>query len=286
MYYDFSSSLPSEGVGAELPSFQPPLQAAPEAFEKDLDDIFNLDDQFPTPDDLLHVFPDMIPPSPARAPPTSDYFSTPSPTSNYPPRFDFGSMLDAVDPKRIMFSDPFAFIDSSGPQPSPALLPNGRITAAEAQYDDGPDRPPPVGISPYTLATGFQGPPLPRQMDPPVCATSTKQSRTGPIRTKHICPYPDCGLILTSGRESNLKAHIETHNPNRKKPFVCPEKDCGHPFVRSNDFTRHMQSRHGYQKEAAFAARRRLVTVRRPGKYFEVCPDGFSTELPDIATLL
>ncbi|KAH9021692.1 hypothetical protein EDB83DRAFT_2431146 [Lactarius deliciosus] len=165
-----------------------------------------------------------------------------------------------------MFSDPSAFLDSSGPQPSPGLFPNSYITVAEAQHDDGPDRPPPVGISPYTLSTVFQGPPQPRQMDPLVCATSTQQSRTGPIRTKHICPH--CSLILTSGRESNLRAHIDTHNLNREKPFVCPENDCGHPFVRSNDFIRHLQSRHGYQKEAAFGARR-LVKVRRPGKCFE-----------------
>ncbi|KAH9164272.1 hypothetical protein EDB89DRAFT_440173 [Lactarius sanguifluus] len=257
MYYDFLSSLPSEGVGAELPSFQPSLQAAPEVFEKDLDDNLDLDAQFPTLDDLLHIFPD-IPPSPGLAwpsksiyttessagPATSDYFTTPSSISNDPARFDFGSQLDAVDPKRIIFSDPSAFLDSSGPQPSSALFPNNCITVTEAQYDDGPDRPP-VGISPYTLSTAFQGPSLPRQMDPPVCASSTKQSCTGPIRTKHICPH--CGLILTSGRESNLKAHIDTHDLNRKKPFVCPENDCGHPFVRSNDFIRHMQSRHGYQ---------------------------------------
>ncbi|KAH8977917.1 hypothetical protein EDB92DRAFT_1913433 [Lactarius akahatsu] len=190
----------------------------------------------------------------------------PSSISNYPAHLDFGSQLNAVDPKRIMFSDPSSFLDSSGPQPSSALFPNGCITVAEAQYDDGPDRPP-VGISPYTLATAFPGPPLPRQMDPPICATSIKQSRTGPIRTKHICPH--CGLsILTSGRESNLKAHIETHNLNREKPFVCPENYCGHPFVRSNDFIRHMQSRHGYQKEAAFDARRRLVKARRSGEMF------------------
>ncbi|KAH9055719.1 hypothetical protein EDB87DRAFT_1761498 [Lactarius vividus] len=274
---DFLLSLPSEGVRAELPAFLPSLQAAPEAFEKYLDDNFGMDDHFPSLDELSRVFPD-IPTSPAlgsssksiyttessAGPATSDY--TTFSTSNHPAHFDFGSQLNAVDPKRIMFSDLSAFpdFDFSGLQLSPTLFQNVCVTVAETQYADGPDQPP-VGIPPYTtLSTDFQSPPPPYPTDPPVCATSTTQSCTGPIRTKHTCPH--CGLILTSGRESNLKAHIETHNPNRKKPFVCPENDCGHPFARRNDLKRHMQSQHGDQGEVTNPVSQRVWgTFEHPG---------------------
>lgn len=39
-------------------------------------------------------------------------------------------------------------------------------------------------------------------------------------------------------------AHMETHNPKRK-PFVCPESDCGYPFTRKHDLERHILSTHG-----------------------------------------
>ncbi|KAI9445782.1 hypothetical protein BJY52DRAFT_409895, partial [Lactarius psammicola] len=51
--------------------------------------------------------------------------------------------------------------------------------------------------------------------------------------------------FLESARKHNLKTHMETHNPNRKRPYVCPEGDCGHPFTRKHDLKRHVESMHG-----------------------------------------
>ncbi|KAH9028219.1 hypothetical protein EDB85DRAFT_1971448 [Lactarius pseudohatsudake] len=177
-------------------------------------------------------------------PATSEYSSATNYTSDYPAHFDFTSQLNAIDPKRTIFSDPSVFLDSSGLQLSPALFPD--VCVAEAQSDDGFNGPP-VGISPHVLSAAFQGPTSPYQTDPPVGAASAKKSRTGPIKEEYTCP--ECGRVLTSGRKSNLKSHIDTHNPHRKRPFVCPHSDCSHRFVRSNDLKRHipthMRSQHG-----------------------------------------
>ncbi|KAI9437240.1 hypothetical protein H4582DRAFT_336044 [Lactarius indigo] len=253
---DPSLFLPFEGVNPALPSFRPP-QGHLEAFYKDLDLLDNpdLDSQFPTLDDLSYAFHNSTPlpglalPSKftrttesSEGPATSDYFSTNYSTSNHPAHLDFGSQLRAVDPMRTIFSTPSSFLDSSGPQFSPTLVPG--VYVAEAQSDDVPYRQP-VGMSPYILPTAFQSPPPPYPTDSPVCAASesAKQSHTGPIRVEHTCP--DCSRVFD--RKSNLNSHKETHNPNRKRPYVCPESGCGKTFIRSNDRKRHVQSQHGDQ---------------------------------------
>ncbi|KAH9164270.1 hypothetical protein EDB89DRAFT_440050 [Lactarius sanguifluus] len=296
---DLLSFLPYGGVKADLPSFTPPPQAAPESFDEELDNL-DVDVQFLTLDDIF-LTPSGLAPSPGLASPsdsayttessngpataseyssmayptsnysapfdfgsspglasaynstytaesneypaTSEYSSTTNSTSDHPAHFDFNSQLNAVDPKRAIFSYPSMFPDSSGFQLSPALFPD--VCVAEAQSDDSFNNPP-VGISPHILSTAVQGfPPYPT--DPPVCAASAKKSHTGPIKEKYTCP--ECGRVLTSGRKSNLKSHMDTHNPNRKRPFVCPQSDCSHRFVRSNDLKRHIpthvRSQHG-----------------------------------------
>ncbi|KAF8262896.1 hypothetical protein EI94DRAFT_641669 [Lactarius quietus] len=131
------------------------------------------------------------------------------------------------------------FLSSFGtPQFSPLLFQNVQVVGA--QSDDGPYWPP-VGISPHSLSAGFQNPLPAVPTDPPVGAAPATQASTGPIRNKFVCHL--CGQ--ESARKSNMKSHMETHNPNRKRPFVCPESDCAHPFTRSNDLKRHLLSMHG-----------------------------------------
>ncbi|KAH9021690.1 hypothetical protein EDB83DRAFT_95486 [Lactarius deliciosus] len=293
---DLLSFLPYGGVMAELPSFTPPPQAAPDSFDEELDNL-DMDVQFLTLDDIF-LTPSDLAPSPGLAlpsdsaytaessndpataseyssmayptsnysasfdfgsspgltsasnstymtesneyPATSEYSFTTNSTSDYPAHFDFISELDAIDPKRTIFSDPSVFLDSSRLQLSPA-----DVCVAGAQPDDGLNGLP-IGISPHILSTAFQGfPPYPT--DPPVCATSAKKSRTGPIKEIYRCP--ECDRVLTSGRKSNLRSHMDTHNPNRKRPFVCPQSGCSLRFVRSNDLKRHisthLRSQHG-----------------------------------------
>ncbi|KAJ3513553.1 hypothetical protein NLJ89_g2885 [Agrocybe chaxingu] len=45
-------------------------------------------------------------------------------------------------------------------------------------------------------------------------------------------------------RAYNLKTHMATHDPNRLKPHVCPQKSCGRSFSRKHDLGRHLISIH------------------------------------------
>ncbi|KAH8977915.1 hypothetical protein EDB92DRAFT_1957272 [Lactarius akahatsu] len=188
---------PTGGVKADLPSFTPPPQAAPESFDEELDNL-DVDVQFLTLDDIF-LTPSSLSPSPGLAlpsdsayttdssmgpataseyssmaystsapfdfasspglasaynstyttesneyPATSEYSSATNSTSDYPAHFEFVSQLNAIDPKRTIFSDPPMFFDSSGLQLSPSLFPDPCV--AEAQSDDGFNGLP-VGIS-------------------------------------------------------------------------------------------------------------------------------------------
>ncbi|KAI0322315.1 hypothetical protein OF83DRAFT_1167693 [Amylostereum chailletii] len=64
----------------------------------------------------------------------------------------------------------------------------------------------------------------------------------GPIdsRRKHQCP--NCPRAFA--RAFNLKTHMETHNPNRSKPYVCPHRSCNRSFSRKHDLQRHRAAIH------------------------------------------
>ena len=51
----------------------------------------------------------------------------------------------------------------------------------------------------------------------------------------YTCNYPGCNKQFT--RNFNLQSHAKTHDPDREKPFVCPE--CGKGFWRKVDLERH-----------------------------------------------
>jgi uncharacterized C2H2 Zn-finger protein len=56
-----------------------------------------------------------------------------------------------------------------------------------------------------------------------------------------------CGKLFS--RVWNYNAHLDTHNPDRPRPHVCPEQDCGKAFVRRTDLTRHTQCVHAKDKK-------------------------------------
>ncbi|KAH8999878.1 hypothetical protein EDB86DRAFT_616584 [Lactarius hatsudake] len=253
MFDDFWSSL--ESAEADQPCFAP----SPESFDLYLEENGSADVNAQIlPDDPLHNLRGFTPP-PGLASPSESTLTTQSsegaatleysPMTNYTSSYpappinnfsqDFASQLNAVDPKHNMFSDLPPFFDPFGPQLYSASFHFQGIGVVEPQYDDGPYRPS-AGISPHVLSSAFQGSPSPYSMDPPVCAASNTEIRTtGPTREKYVCDH--CG----SARKHNLKTHMETHNPNRERPFVCPENDCGQPFTRKHDLKRHLESMHG-----------------------------------------
>ncbi|EKM60828.1 uncharacterized protein PHACADRAFT_246999 [Phanerochaete carnosa HHB-10118-sp] len=64
-------------------------------------------------------------------------------------------------------------------------------------------------------------------------------------KRKYQCPT--CPRAFA--RAFNLKTHIQTHDPNRAKPYTCHHKTCGRSFSRKHDLTRHLVSIHRSEAE-------------------------------------
>lgn len=65
-----------------------------------------------------------------------------------------------------------------------------------------------------------------------------KRKRTPRENANWICEICD----MPFERSYNLKSHLETHDPDRQKPFKCEYEGCSREFVRKTDLTRHVQS--------------------------------------------
>jgi len=66
----------------------------------------------------------------------------------------------------------------------------------------------------------------------------TKRGFTKPENAN--CACDTCGKLFQ--RSYNLKAHMETHDPQRSQPHACPYVGCDKRFVRRTDLLRHEQS--------------------------------------------
>ena len=55
-------------------------------------------------------------------------------------------------------------------------------------------------------------------------------------------------FFLAPKTRYNWKKHLETHDPNRIRPFMCPESDCRLSFTRKHDRERHLKL-HGDQEK-------------------------------------
>jgi len=56
------------------------------------------------------------------------------------------------------------------------------------------------------------------------------------------CTAEGCGKLFN--RSYNYRAHMETHDPERVYPFICPVLECDKRFRRKTDLQRHHQSVH------------------------------------------
>ncbi|KAF3936223.1 hypothetical protein ABW19_dt0204959 [Dactylella cylindrospora] len=77
--------------------------------------------------------------------------------------------------------------------------------------------------------------------------TKPKRQFTTAKEALFTCNEPNCGKHFK--RIWNFKAHQETHNPDRPKPFKCSEASCGKTFVRRTDRERHEVCVHSKKKE-------------------------------------
>ncbi|KAJ6263811.1 hypothetical protein Dda_2383 [Drechslerella dactyloides] len=77
--------------------------------------------------------------------------------------------------------------------------------------------------------------------------TKPKRQFTTAKDAIYTCLVPNCGKHFK--RIWNYKAHQDTHNPNRSKPFQCSVASCGKSFVRKTDKDRHETCVHSKKKE-------------------------------------
>jgi len=116
-------------------------------------------------------------------------------------------------------------------------------SATSDYYPQSADRYPTVPIqatvSPANVTS--QLPVVSSQSSPHSHSSSRSESgATSDPKRKYQCP--SCPRAFA--RAFNLKTHIQTHDPNRAKPYVCSVKSCGRSFSRKHDLMRHNVSIH------------------------------------------
>ncbi|KAI9512869.1 hypothetical protein F5148DRAFT_1160483 [Russula earlei] len=186
---------------------------------------------------------------------TASEYSYGYPASNYSMPLDLAfhnvrvsSEYGGVDPLHdSMYPSTFNDLPSFGPLPSPSPSPPLRLARAQSDYGPSNSRQPHFGISPDNLS-------LPRQQPPPSTVpavlpvqASDKQTHTGPGGRAHQCP--NCNRAFA--RAFNLKTHLDTHNPERVKQYVCPHTGCKRPFSRKHDLQRHRTAIHRDQASSS-----------------------------------
>jgi hypothetical protein len=74
--------------------------------------------------------------------------------------------------------------------------------------------------------------------------TRIRRTRTTLENAQYSCHL--CNKLFQ--RSYNLKTHLDTHNPIRKKEHACPDQGCDMKFVRKTDLDRHRNSVHFKRK--------------------------------------
>jgi len=122
-------------------------------------------------------------------------------------------------------------------------------SAASDYYPQTADRYPTVPIqatvSPANVTA--QLPVVASHSSPSHSSSRSESGVTGDPKRKYQCP--NCPRAFA--RAFNLKTHVQTHDPNRAKPFICSVKTCGRSFSRKHDLMRHNVSIHRDSSGAA-----------------------------------
>ncbi|TFY56703.1 hypothetical protein EVJ58_g7474 [Rhodofomes roseus] len=100
------------------------------------------------------------------------------------------------------------------------------------------------GVSQQTVSPSNVSPTVPGVPSIPMLnsATMARKMEEMPQDAKKKYQCPSCPRAFA--RAYNLKTHIQTHDPNRAKPYICHHKSCGRSFSRKHDLTRHLVSIH------------------------------------------
>lgn len=80
-------------------------------------------------------------------------------------------------------------------------------------------------------------------------------------------------------RAYNLKTHMATHDPNRLKPHVCPNRSCGRSFSRKHDLGRHLVSIHRddslCSSHHSASAKKSIGVEKGPRSWCDSCGKGW-----------
>ncbi|KAH9975964.1 hypothetical protein BGW80DRAFT_1457493 [Lactifluus volemus] len=205
------------------------VEAPPfEQFEHDLEQIDWGSTQLPLTQDFIIYRDFMALPSVSTVTESGTCPSTPSEFSG--PSIMIASEY-SIDPSQLL-NDGLSF----GPLP-PSTTPSPVHMDAYFYPDSGTnfssqETAPPV----QQMVSPCPSPPSP-EIPPQGKLDASPRSRPAKI---HRCPI--CGHV--SERKHNLKTHMETHNPNRSKPYVCHYETCRWRFTRKHDLKRHFGTKH------------------------------------------
>jgi hypothetical protein len=175
-------------------------------------------------------------------------------------RVRVGSDYAAVQPSLTMLDDindptSFGALPPTPPRSPPVPMTNNKVfeksyVARTSFSDYSPQRRSSTTSSDYYSHSGYSPShghptvsPLHISSQLPTLATVTPQpvdDFKGDPRKKYRCSA--CPRAFA--RAYNLKTHMATHDPNRLKPHVCPQRSCGRSFSRKHDLGRHLISIH------------------------------------------
>ncbi|KAI0046657.1 hypothetical protein FA95DRAFT_1573011 [Auriscalpium vulgare] len=106
----------------------------------------------------------------------------------------------------------------------------------------------PTGVSHFASAAPLRipsAPALPLPLSPPGSSTAASQAGRTTHRKTRAHPYalacPQCPFVQENGRVWDLKRHVKTHEPDRKK-FVCDRRGCEEIFSRMDAVRRHQKN--------------------------------------------
>jgi len=164
-------------------------------------------------------------------------------------RVRVGSDYGAVQPSINMMDGDFGGLPPTPPRSPPTQMTGSKVYSHRTSYSDyGPPRRASASSSDYYGRMGYNpshstvsplhiSTQLPAV--PSVASQSIDDSKSDP-RKKYKCSA--CPRAFA--RAYNLKTHMATHDPNRLKPYVCPQRSCGRSFSRKHDLGRHLISIH------------------------------------------
>ncbi|KIK69919.1 hypothetical protein GYMLUDRAFT_67179 [Collybiopsis luxurians FD-317 M1] len=158
-------------------------------------------------------------------------------------RFGVDSPAQALDLSSLDCIDPAAFNTMTSPPHSPVVAGKryGHHRSRSSFSDYGPSTKPANyfdQLANYSATASIDQFPLVPSI--PLVPFSTEEVHKGNPRRKYKCTI--CPRAFD--RAFNLKTHLETHNPNRPKPYVCPHSACLRAFSRKHDLGRHLTSIH------------------------------------------